>query len=81
MDLLFWANTGSIRRLSLVDSIPCAPRNCGAFSLGVRASKESGMRYEVYAGGYPFAVDCRTAKEARKVIRDHYEALREQGRL
>lgn len=49
--------------------------------LAVRVSDEQGCLYEVYAGGYPFNVHCRTAAEAREVIRDHYRALKEQGRM
>lgn len=50
-------------------------------TLAVRVSDEPGCWYEVYAGGYPFNAHCRTAAEARQVIRKHYRALKEQGRM
>ena len=47
-------------------------------ALAVRISKQTGCWYEVYAMGYAYSQDCRTAAEAEQVIRQHYAALAKQ---
>jgi len=46
--------------------------------LAAKSSDESGMRWEVYARGYPLVISCRTAREAEQCIRRHYRELQQQ---